>query len=231
MLIQFVALSRAARVWRVRRFVSMVVAGTLAGTVFTQVAVADGTGNNNNNQASGTTTWGGLGWGVGIATDFDIGGKRVTNASIVNGLVRVSDTSSNVGIGFVLEAHYFFRDWLLGSPTPRSCKGYNCTEAATGPFVAIEVGGGSSATPANNGPITGLAMGWMVGFRHPDSAPTKNSSWNFGVGIRVDPKAQVLADGFIPNQPPPAGETAVRFKTEPHYGAALFVQLLTAEGW
>jgi hypothetical protein len=49
----------------------------------------------------------------------------------------------------------------------------------------------------------------------------KNTSWNFGVGLRVDPKAQVLADGFIANQPPPAGETAVRFKTEPRYGIML----------
>jgi hypothetical protein len=47
----------------------------------------------------------GIGWGLGIAADFDIGGKRVVDAEIVSGLVRVKDSSSNVGVSFVLEAH------------------------------------------------------------------------------------------------------------------------------
>jgi hypothetical protein len=55
-----------------------------------------------------TTTWGGLNWGVGIAEDFDIGGTRVANASLVNNIVRITDTSSNVDVSFVLESHYFF---------------------------------------------------------------------------------------------------------------------------
>jgi hypothetical protein len=42
--------------------------------------------------------------------------KRVTGAQIdtVPGgtLVRVTDTSGNVGVSLVLEAHYFFKEWL-----------------------------------------------------------------------------------------------------------------------
>jgi hypothetical protein len=98
----------------------------------------------------------------------------------------------------------------------------NCTEWAHGPFVAIEVGGGTSATPSANGPITGYAMGWMIGFRHPNSASSSSTqSWNFGLGLRVDPKAQILGDGIVANGPLPAGETAIRYKTEPRVGVML----------
>ena len=32
----------------------------------------------------------------------------------MNNIVRVSDSTSNVGIGLVLEAHYFLRSYFLG---------------------------------------------------------------------------------------------------------------------
>jgi hypothetical protein len=166
-------------------------------------------------------TWAGIGWGLGIAADFDLGGKRVVDAQIINGLVRVKDSSSNVGVSFVLEAHYFFAEWNTGLLPPYySCKNkdYNCNNIAIGPFIAIEIGGGTSAT-TNAGPISGYALGMMVGLHHPD-AP-KTSSWNFGVGLRVDPQAKVLGDGFVANQPPPPGENAIRIKTEPRYGLML----------
>jgi hypothetical protein len=167
----------------------------------------------------GDVSWQGLNWGIGIATNFNLGGKLVTGAEIDNGIVRVTDSSANVGIGFVLEAHYFFKEW----PPLASCMGYNCNDIATGPFVAIEVGNGATATPSSSGLITSYALGWMVGLHHPDasSGQSQNSSWNFGVGLNVNPTAKVLGDGFVPNQPPPAGETAVRYQTEPRYGVIL----------
>jgi hypothetical protein len=177
-----------------------------------------------------TEAWAGLNWGLGIAADFDVGGTRVSQASIVGGLVRLNDTSSNVGVSFVLEAHYFLRDYTLafGSSVkgPGGCTAgntimINCTELAHGPFVAIEVGGGSTSAAATNGPITGYALGWMVGMHHPKLDATgkpDTTSWNLGVGLRIDPKAQVLGDGFVPNMPPPAGETVIRYKTEPKAG-------------
>ena len=164
----------------------------------------------------------GLAGELGIAADFDIGGKRVADAQIVNGLVRIKDSSSNVGVSFVLEAHYFFTE---SRPWPK-CYGFGCNNVAFGPFVAIEIGGGTSAT-TNAGPITGYALGMMVGLQHPD-APSKTSSWNFGVGLRVDPQAKVLGDGFVANQPPPAGRNCHSHKDGAtlRLDAALVVQLL-----
>jgi len=148
--------------------------------------------------------WAGLGWGLGIATNFDVGGRRVNTASVINNVVRVEDNSSNVSVSFVLEAHYFLRDDLFGLAGKDACtvggrSPFNCTELAQGPFVAIEVGGGSSASPAANGPITGYAMGWMVGMRHPSLIPeiaSPRASWNVGVGLRVSPNGKVLGDGL-----------------------------------
>ena len=169
----------------------------------------------------GNTSWQGLNWGIGLAADFDTGGKRVTNATIdPNGIVRITDSSGNVGVSFVLEAHYFFKEWV---PKPL-CVGYNCNDIAIGPFVAIEVGGGGAASPSGSGPITGYALGGMIGLHHPDptSDKTNNSSWNFGIGLRVDPKAQVLADGVTANQAAPPGYTTANLiKSEPRYGVML----------
>jgi hypothetical protein len=107
-------------------------------------------------------TWGGLGFGIGIATDFNLsGGTRLattdTAVAVVpataGGIVRVNE-ARNVGVGVVLEAHYFLRDYLLpigglnNCPKPVPVAGQNtnylnCTELGHGPFVAIEVGTGT----------------------------------------------------------------------------------------
>jgi hypothetical protein len=47
------------------------------------------------------------------------------------------------------------------------------------------------------------------------------TSWNFGIGVRVDPKGKALGDGIIANQPLPGGETAIRTKVAPRYGIML----------
>jgi hypothetical protein len=199
------------------------VASALASAAFAQGAIAGDVAKPDGSPID-SKTWTGFGWGLGIAADFDIGGQRVTGSpQIVNGIVRVDDVSNNVGVGFVLEAHYFFAEWNTGLPPySKSCGtkqyAYNCNNIAIGPYVAVEIGGGGSAT-TNPGPITGYSLEMMVGLHHPDAPST--SSWNFGIGLRVDPKAQVLGDGFVANQLPPAGETAVRLKTEPRYGIML----------
>ena len=175
----------------------------------------------------GTTAWGGLGWGIGIATDFDVRGGRVANATVVgtppNDIVRVTDSSSNVSVGFVFEAHYFLRDYTFGPQGSWTCPKWDtyCIELGHGPFVAVEVASGTSSSPAANALITAYALGWMVGLRHPNLTTSPNSSWNFGVGFRIDPKAQVLGEGIVANQPLPVGETQIRYKTEPRYGVML----------
>jgi hypothetical protein len=246
----FVALPKAASMCRVGQLCKGLVAAALGFALYVPVAIAAGPAppaDNAGSQPSGTTTWGGLGWGIGIAADFNLSGKRVTDAEIVGpapGLLRVKDTSSDVAVGFVLEAHYFFRDWAI-PVAPGGCSAaavsaksaapgvkfaLPCTDAAIGPFVAIEVANGTSSSPQAGGLITAFALGAMVGFRHgsvdqnglfnPDTK-NPNSSWNFGIGLRINPHAQVLGDGFAPNMPPPAGETAVRWKYEPRYGIML----------
>jgi len=227
MLKNFVALDHFSRV--LRRSVRLVTVGIFC-ICFVRVAIAADSGSSTVTKTTTTTTttttanWGGLSWGIGLAADFDLGGTRVNSASIINNVVRVTDTSNNVGVGFVLEAHYFFKAREFGGKAACTSTNpfdvLNCTDLATGPFVAIEVGGGTSATPAANGPITGYALGWMVGMRHPSASLSPTSSWNIGIGLRVDPKSQVLGDGIIANQPLPAGDS-IRFKTEPRLGLML----------
>jgi hypothetical protein len=226
-------LCRVLHIHRGRKSITALVTSVLAGAFFAHGACADGSGSGNKNGNAGNNggssdgkTWAGIGWGIGIAADFDLGGKRVTGAVIdtVPGgnIVRVTDTSGNVGVSFVLEAHYFPFEWKTGNTwcgTPDL--NYNCNDIATGPFIAVEINGGSSAS-ADAGPITGYALGWMVGLHHPDAA-SKTSSWNFGVGLRVDPKAKVLGDGVLANHAPPPGVTTADqlLKFEPRYGIML----------
>lgn len=171
--------------------------------------------------------FGGLNWGIGLAADFDLNGARVNNATVVNNIVRVTDSSNNVNVGFVLEAHYFLKavesSRCKGTQSNNFVDALNCTDYAIGPFVAIEVGGGANGTP-NSGPITGYALGLMVGMRHPDlPKTTPNSTWNLGIGLRIDPQSKVLGDGIVANQPLPIGESAnpVRTRTEPRAGLML----------
>jgi hypothetical protein len=194
-------------------------------------------------------TWGGLGFGVGIATDFMLsGGTRLASenaASVVpaqpGGIVRVNE-ARNVGVGLVLEAHYFLRDYLLSYGPVNTCplkQGYRphryvevptCTELAHGPFVAVEVGGATGADPVK-GPITAYALGWMVGMRHRDSlsSSSPNTSWNFGVGFRIEPGARFLGEGIVANQPLPLGESVSPVRTRS--GTAYGVMLLSSFGF
>jgi hypothetical protein len=166
-------------------------------------------------------TFGGLNLGVGIGATFDPQNQRVSSATAVNNIVRVTQTN-NATISLVGESHYFFipNTTLFGVPAG---------DWGTGPFVAIDAG-----TNNGNNVVAGYSIGWMIGFRQvsswvPDPNKPQNflptysstSSWNFGLGFRVDPNAQVLGDGVAANRPLPPGETTVRLKTEPIYGIML----------
>jgi hypothetical protein len=244
---RFVAPFRAAKKYGLRQLAAGLAAVVLFGGAFAQAAEKPAPATDANANA-GTTLWGGLGWGIGVAADFDIGGNRVVDAQLVNSIVRVTDSTSNVNLGFVLEAHYFLRDFFWsnsGMAFTRTCPDgwktiYLCggTEVGIGPFVAIEVANGTKSTPSADSTITAFALGFMIGFHHvPPRTQTatfvndkqvviKESkddtrSWNFGVGLRVDPVAKVLGDGIVANQTLPLGETAIRFKKEPRGGIIL----------
>jgi hypothetical protein len=212
---EFVALDGLVRM--LQRSAVGFAAVALCGGLLAQVAVAG-------DPSIPDTKLGGLNWGLGLAADFDIGGKRVNSATVVNNIVRATDTSNNVGVSFVLEAHYFLNARELGQKTYCLSNGMldliNCSIVATGPFVAIEIGGGATSAAGAGAPITGYALGWMVGLQHPTASPKSTSSWNLGIGLRVDPKSQVLGDGLAVNQPLPAGDS-IRLKTEPRLGLML----------
>jgi hypothetical protein len=207
----------------------LAIAAALSLSMFsTNAAFADKAPGKGTGGAAATdpvTPWGGLGWGLGLAANFDVTGKRVANATLVNNIVRVDDATSNVNVGFVLEAHYFLREFTFGgdgTSVPLCIKiDRYCMEVAHGPFVAIQVGGGTSAVPKATDVATAYALGWMVGLRHPNLTTSPTSSWNLGVGVRVDPNTKLLGDGIVANQPLPAGETAIRYKNEPRFGLML----------
>jgi hypothetical protein len=161
----------------------------------------------------------GLNFGAGVAMSF--GQQRVAQAALVNNIVRVTE-AGNVTAGIVFESHYFFvpNNSFFGFLAPGNW--------GHGPFVAVDASTSNGSTV-----VGGVSMGYMIGFRRVGYTPipytttavqtVDNHSWNFGVGVRVDPQSKVLGDGIIANQHPPPGETstAVRLKTVPRTGVML----------
>jgi hypothetical protein len=162
----------------------------------------------------------GLGFGLGISVSADLSRQsHIREAVQVNNIVRIKDTE-DVTVGFVLEAHYFFFQGHFGSIPLAPNLSWD-RPWGTGPFVAIEIGGGGTTS---NNPVSAYALGWMVGFKEPPyyNATSKkyeqsNLSWNLGLGLRVDPGARVLGDGLVANQPLPPMDQ-IRYKTSPRYG-------------
>jgi hypothetical protein len=164
-----------------------------------------------------TQTFGGLTFGVGIALSENLQAQhRITSATVVNGVVRVTQTN-DASAGIILESHYFFVPNRTLFGIPRGDWGH-------GPFVAIE------ASSGGNNVLTAFALGWMIGLRQPtwnltthEATYTSMASWNLGIGLRIDPSVQVLGDGITANAPLPPGEssTPVRLKTTQGYGLIL----------
>lgn len=162
----------------------------------------------------------GVGFGLGVSVSADLSRQsHIREAVQVNNIVRIKETE-DVTVGFVLEAHYFFFQGHF-RPIPLAPGVLWDRPWGTGPFVAVEMGG--SGTMSNN-PISAYALGWMVGFKEPPSYNPKsgkyeqsNLSWNFGVGLRVDPASRVLGDGLVANLPLPPGDQ-IRYTNSPRYG-------------
>lgn len=160
----------------------------------------------------------GFRWGMGVAVSADIeSGHRVESASVVNGIVRV-DEENDIIPRIFLETHKFFagptRPAL--SKTGKPLKDANNQEVfvatwGQGPFVGIQSSGENV--------IDAFAFGYMVGWRR--KLDNDNDSFNIGLGLVIDPKAQVLGDGQEANQPLPTGETEVRLKKESRIGVTL----------
>ncbi|PTQ63627.1 hypothetical protein C8J45_105203 [Sphingomonas sp. PP-CE-3G-477] len=141
----------------------------------------------------------GLKFGVGISFTLDSGDNdRVTEASLVNGVVRVDD-EDNGRARIMLESHYFFTpDWQW--------TGLQKGVWGVGPFVSLQ--------PGTDNIIEAIGMGLMFGFRRSSG----KESFNLGFGMIADPNTRVLGDGVFADRPLPNGETEVRFKEEMQRG-------------
>lgn len=147
----------------------------------------------------------GLKFGVGISTTFDIGeNDRVSEAELINGIVRVTD-KDNVRARIMLESHYFFEP-----KGPFRLTGTTADKWGYGPFIALQ--------PGTDDIIEAIGFGGMVGFRR---SKDSNQSFNIGLGVVYDPNTQTLGPDIIDGQPLPVGETEVRFLEQDQVGILL----------
>lgn len=180
--------------------------------------------------ASGRQNFGGIDFGIGVSMSYDLGNNdRVSDAVITNDVVRVTRTE-NIRARIVLESHYFATPTFSNSRRAREAefcadfvndpvKHDNCMSAqknfGIGPFVALQPGGEKV--------IDAIGMGIMIGLRR---GIDRASSFNLGVGIFYDVDTRILGNGFVEDQPPPAGETEVRFRRQSQSGL-LFISSYT----
>ncbi|MGH8222298.1 MAG: hypothetical protein ACREQZ_04925, partial [Woeseiaceae bacterium] len=80
-------------------------------------------------------------------------------------------------------------------------------------FLAVAAGTGDT--------VLGVGLGWMWGLKSND--PEDSEGFSIGIGVILDDDVKALGDGFEENQPPPPGETAVRFEEKSRPAALLFV--------
>jgi hypothetical protein len=145
--------------------------------------------------------FGGIEFGVGISFTLDVGtSDRVTNASVVDGVIRVDD-EDNGRARIMLESHYFF------TSKGRTFLGVQPGDWGAGPFVALQ--------PGTDDIIEAIALGGMIGFRRPNGG---SESFNLGLGVVIDPNTRILGEGLVANQPLPGGETEIRYKQEMQTG-------------
>lgn len=145
-------------------------------------------------------------WGVGLAV-LKPKAKSVSDATIVNGLVRVNSTSQNQAS--LLVARHFYpwrvkRECVSSEGVTSSQFWATCFGAMIG--VGLGNAGSSNSNQIINFAGIGLTLGGSVNAN--DSV-----AWNFGVGVGRQFNVKVLGDGFKENEAPPPGETQVRYKT------------------
>lgn len=161
----------------------------------------------------GDSHFAGMGFGVAIGVVSKAGKRDVIQSATLdpNGIVRV-DSDANTTANLILEGHYFFTPEKRFIPQAFDAAPRNWGH---GPFIAVQ--------PGTQNIIEAVGIGWMLGFKRAnivakDTAPNRGDSFNLGLGIMVNPNAQVLGDGITKNQALPAGETAVRLKTTTEMG-------------
>ncbi len=155
----------------------------------------------------------GFNFGVAIGVVGKAGKRDVIESAALdpNGIVRV-ENDGNTTANLILESHYFFTP---DKPFMESIFNADPKSWGHGPFVAIQ--------PGTQNIIEAIGAGWMLGFKRStilakDLARDRGDSFNIGLGVMINPNAQVLGDGIRKNEVLPAGETAVRLKTTTELG-------------
>lgn len=152
----------------------------------------------------------GFNFGVALGVVVKAGKRDLVQTAAVdpNGIVRI-ERDNNTTANLLLESHYFYTPQasFLGLVDSRNW--------GHGPFVAVQ--------PGTENIIQSVGAGWMIGFKRSsivaqDLARDRGDSFNIGIGVMVNPNAQVLGDGVQKNQPLPSGETSVRLRKTTEMG-------------
>jgi|GEM_PF-6174195 len=137
--------------------------------------------------------WQGIQCGFLFGPNFNVGTDKVSSASVVNGIIRVSK-DEDVTLDPLFDIHYF----LTGTPS----------SIQTGFF-------GAGGAAINSGTSGTFAFGGLIQF--PKNA---NNLYpvDLALGITIVPNTQILGSGDHANHPPPNGETSVRFESTTTFG-------------
>lgn len=160
----------------------------------------------------------GFGFSPALLTTFDVGRPRVDSADLVGDPKKVRVTKdSSTRVGFGLEAHYFFLP-------PYSLLGQIATKKwGVGPFVSLTLGTNDIIDNVGAGILLGMQRDAIIERATGGRVVQEGAgdSFNLGIGLSIDPDAQVLGKGFHENQAPPAGEDSVRYRTTTQVGVQL----------
>lgn len=121
----------------------------------------------------------------------------VSDAMIVNGTIVRATTTQKYQTDFLLAKHHYFGD-------ERTCS-VPILGACIGLMITVGLGG--------NQFVDMLGAGFAAGFgKNLDGKDRQNQPHNIGIGWGRRFNVKTLGDGFVPNSPPPAGETQVRYQ-------------------
>ena len=160
------------------------------------------------------------GWGVGLAYIYNRS-PIVSEATIVNGVVRAT-TVQNYQTSLIVGSHWYFQGSEDPSCGPKwfanSAGGLGCL----GVFLGVGVGGGNSSSQLLDFVGGGFIWGFGDVFDNNGKKDAQSKKHSIGIGVGRRFNVKHLGAGFFANQPPPAGETQVRFETRDTYSPYLF---------
>lgn len=159
----------------------------------------------------------------GFAADRKTSGPdRIREAEVINGKVVVTDVD-NATVGPILEAHAFVftldHDWafenskgdLVVTHAQPCATATEFPTVAMGPFAMVRFGEEQF--------IKSIGVGWMVGFR----VRQTERILNLGLAYTIQQDVRALATGFKDGEPLPAGEEAIRYRSDDGNGYAIVV--------